>query len=148
MNRFLLMALLLLAGVGYACGPLSRSAEPEERRVVAGDSVDAVLEVVVREGVELVLRVTNNTPAKVELLFPSGQTHDFAVVDSADREVWRWSEGRMFTQALQNRILDANGSLRMNAAWRTSIPPGRYAAIATLLSENKPREKRVEFEVR
>jgi hypothetical protein len=28
------------------------------------------------------------------------------------------------------------------------IPPGRYVAIASLLSENKPVEERVEFQVR
>jgi hypothetical protein len=54
----------------------------------------------------------------------------------------------MFTQAMQNRILDADGALVIDAAWRSPIPPGRYVAIATLLSENKPLEERVEFEVR
>jgi hypothetical protein len=148
MNRLVLSALLLLAGVAYACGPRGRSAEPEGSRIVTGDSLDAVLEVKVRDGIEFALRVTNHTAAKLELLFPTGQTHDFAVVDLAGREMWRWSEGRMFTQAFMNRILDTNGTLRMGATWRSSVPPGRYTAIATVLSENRPLEERVEFEVK
>lgn len=115
---------------------------------MTGDSLAAVLEVKVENGVRFALRVTNNTPSKLELLFPSGQTHDFVVVDSAGQEVWRWSEGRMFTQVLQNRVLDTNGTLAIDAAWQSTVPPGRYIAIASLLSENKPLEQRVEFEVR
>ena len=71
------------------------------------------------------------------------------MVDSLGREVWKWSEGRMFTQALQNKVLESNGSVAWNASLRaTAIPPGRYTAVAFLLSENKPLEQRVEFEVR
>ena len=147
MPRFSLIALALVP-LFSACGPFSRSAEPERRKPVTGDSLAAVLEVKVQNGVQFALRVTNNTPAKLELLFPSGQTHDFVVVDSAGREVWRWSEGRMFTQVLQNRVLDTNGILAIDAAWHSRVPPGRYIAIASLLSDNKPIEQRVEFEVR
>jgi hypothetical protein len=148
MTRPTLLAAILLSGLAFGCGPFSRTAEPERRKSVSGDSLAATLEVQVRNGVEFALRVTNNTSGKFEFLFPSGQTHDFVVVDTAGREVWRWSEGRMFTQAMQNRILDADGALVIDAAWRSPIPPGRYVAIATLLSENKPLEERVEFEVR
>jgi hypothetical protein len=34
------------------------------------------------------------------------------------------------------------------AAWRAEVPPGRYTAIASLMSENKPIEQRTSFEVR
>lgn len=152
MNRSILSALLLSASVAYACGPRARSAEPEREKIVAAASkglpIGAALDVRIRDGIEFALRVTNNTPGKVELLFPSGQTHDFAVIDSVGREVWRWSEGRMFTQALQNKVLESNASVSWAAAWRFEVPPGRYVAVASLLSDNKPLEERVEFEVR
>jgi hypothetical protein len=144
-----LLTALLISALAYGCGPFSRPADPERRKPVSSEPLAAELEVKVGNGVELALRVTNNTTGKLELLFPSGQTHDFTVVDSTGREVWRWSEGRMFTQIVQNRILDSNGgTLAIDAAWRSTIPPGRYVAIASLLSENKPLEERVEFEVR
>src|SRR5688572_32398046 len=111
MNRTVLSSLILLAGVAFACGPRARSAEPERRKVVDGPPIAAALEVKIRDGIEIAFRVTNNTSRKLELLFPTGQTHEFVVVDSLGREVWRWSEGRMFTQALQNRILESSATL-------------------------------------
>lgn len=143
---------LLAVPLATACGPRSRSAEPERNDAVSGPPVAASLDVIVADGLELAFRVTNNAARKQELRFPSGQTHDFVVVDSAGREVWRWSEGRMFTQSLQNRILESNASLTWQARWRPAggigLPSGRYVAIASLLSENKPLEQRVEFAVR
>jgi hypothetical protein len=148
MNRFVLSSLILLGAVAASCGPRARSAEPERRKVVEGPPVQATLNVKIRDGIEFDFRVTNNQTRKLELLFPSGQTHDIAVVDSLGREVWRWSEGRMFTQAFSNRVVEPLGDVAWRAAWRTDVPPGRYVAVATLMSENKPLEQRVEFEVR
>lgn len=150
MNRVLVSALILLATAGYACGPRSRHAEPERGRqkTVEGAPILAQLDVKIRDGIEFAFRVTNNEPRKVELLFPSGQTHDFTVVDSLGRNVWRWSEGRMFTQAFQNRFLESGESITYDAAWRATVPPGRYTAIASLLSENRPVEQRVDFDVK
>lgn len=116
--------------------------------MVEGPPVISRFDVKVRNGIEFDFRVTNNTERKLELLFPSGQTHDVAVLDSQGREVWRWSEGRMFTQAIQNKLLESGATLTWNAAWRAEVAAGRYVAVASLLSENKPVEERVEFEVR
>ena len=150
MNRSIHSALILTAGLAWACGPRARSAEPERGKVVVarpGSPIAAALDVKVADGVQFGFRVTNTAPGKVELLFHSGQTHDIVVVDSLGREVWRWSEGRMFTQALQNRVLESNGSVSWTAAWKSVVPPGKYVAIASLLSENRPLEERVEFQV-
>jgi hypothetical protein len=153
MNRSFASILLLVAAFAYACGPRARSAEPERRAPVDGPPFASSLDVNVGPSIGLAFHVTNNSARKLELRFPTGQTHDFVVVDSLGREVWRWSEGRMFTQALQNRIVDSYDTV----TWETSmhlemagepVPPGRYVAIASLLSENKPVEERVEFQVR
>ena len=148
MNRLVVLALILLATVAYACGPRARSAEPEQRKTVEGPPIISRLEVKQRDGIEFAFRVTNNEPRKIELLFPSGQTHDFVVVDSLGRNVWRWSDDRMFTQAYQNKFLESGETVTYEGAWRSEIPPGRYVAIASLRSENKPIEERVSFEVR
>ena len=148
MNRIVVSALILLASVAYACGPRARATETEQRKTVEGPPIISTLDVKIRDGVEFTFRVTNNERAKIELLFPSGQTHEFTVVDSLGRNVWRWSEGRMFTQAFQNKFLESGASVTYEAAWRAEVPPGRYVAIALLMSENKPVEQRTTFEVR
>ena len=148
MNRSVISALLLAAVVTYACGPRARSAEPERKKAVDGPPIAVSFDVRIRDGIEFDFRVTNNTPRKLELLFPTGQTHELVVVDSLGREVWRWSAGRMFTQSIQNKLVESSATLGWQAAWRSEVPAGRYVAIASLLSENKPLEERVAFEVR
>jgi hypothetical protein len=148
MNRLVALSLLLLGTVAYACGPRARSSEPERRKVVEGPPIISNFDVKIRDGIEFDFRVTNNTDRKLELLFPSGQTHEVVVVDSVGREVWRWSEGRMFTQAIQNKLLESSAALGFTAAWRAKVPPGRYVAIGSLLRENKPIAERVEFDDR
>jgi hypothetical protein len=98
--------------------------------------------------VRLALVVTNVGSKHAELDFPSGQSYDFVVVDSAGHEVWRWGQGRMFTQSVQNHQLGTHDTMRVSEAWspaKMSAKPGRYTAIATLNSTNYPVEERAEF---
>lgn len=90
----------------------------------------------------LVLRVTNDTRRMVELRFPDGQTHDFVVFDTAERAVWRWSDGRMFTQALRTRAVGVGESVEYADSWPARAPSGRYTVVATLRSETHPLEAR------
>src|SRR5439155_27036806 len=91
------------------------------------------------------LRVTTTTAKRVGLNFASGQAYDFIVVDAAGREVWRWAEGRIFTQSVQNKLLGKGEGLTINAKWAPA-KTGKYAAIAVLRSTNYPLQERVEFE--
>ena len=147
--------LLCAAVLAFACGP----------RASTGDSAGAIrtsrarssapngpalvsrLVVVVKNGVAMDFRVMNAGTKRLEVNFPSGQTHEVVVVDSQGREVFRWSRGRMFTQSLQNKVLHASDTLDYDAVWENA-PAGKYTAIATLASENFPMEQRAEFVVR
>ena len=91
--------------------------------------------------------VVNEGKKKLELNFADGRTHDVVVLDSLGREVWRWSEGRLFTQAMQNKVLRTSDSLRYEESWR-GAKPGHYIAVATLASANFPVTQRIEFTVR
>lgn len=94
--------------------------------------------------VRFTLAVSNDSRKRVELDFPDGRTHDFIVLDSTGREVWRWSAGRMFTQGMRNRLLDARDSAVYAERWH---PPhgGAFVLVAQLHSENYPVRQRVEF---
>ena len=95
------------------------------------------------------LHVVNSAKKNVELTFPSGQTHDFVVADSVGREVWRWSEGRMFTQALRNKLLGKGETLELVETMKRDkpLPAGRYTARAVLTSRNFPITREAEFTV-
>lgn len=99
------------------------------------------------EGVRFDFRVTNAGGPKVEMNFPSGQTHEVFVLDTLGREVWRWSKGRMFTQLLQNKILRTDDTLAYGERWKDA-PRGQYVAVARLASSNYPIEQRTAFVVR
>ena len=93
------------------------------------------------------LHVANTGGKRAEVQFPSGYTHDFVVLDSTGREVWRWAKGRLFTQTVQNRHLKSGDSFRFAERWADAAP-GTYTVIATLRSANYPVEERSAFVLR
>ena len=158
--------LLLAAAIAVACGPRSHASTPEPSATAATvaavaaaphtathghhvvpnePKLDSRLEVNVRDGVALALRVTNVGEKHLELQFPTGQTHDFAILDATGREVWRWSEGRMFTTALQSHVLESTESATYEDRWDAAAHHGAFVAVATLSSSNFPVEARVPF---
>lgn len=146
---FLFVSVLVLA---FACGPRPRGndgvAIPHSARAQhQGAALAASLDVRVNDRVNFGFKVLNTSDKKLEVNFPSGQTHELVVLDSLGREVWRWSAGRMFTQTLQNKVLRQSDSLEYDASW-PGAPSGRYVAVATLASANYPMEQRTEFVVR
>jgi hypothetical protein len=150
----LILLLLALAVLAYSCGPHTPSSESSEpgsqapqRRATNGLAIASSLGVEVRDQVGFTFHVTNNAAKRLELTFPSGQTHDIVVLDTLGREVWRWSEGRLFTQSIQNKVLDTSETLTYEAEWTPGELRGRYVAEASLMSQNHPLKKRVEFSV-
>ena len=145
--------LLCAAVLAFACGPRASTGDSagavhasRARAATTGPALVSSLDVHVKDGVAMAFRVVNAGSKRLEVNFPSGQTHEVVVVDSLGREVFRWSKGRMFTQSLQNKVLHASDTLDYDAVWRNA-PAGKYTAIATLASENFPMEQRMEFVV-
>jgi hypothetical protein len=140
------LVLLIASGLALAYAAPSSSSSPGTvgRLAIGGDTIAASLDVAVGDEVEFTFHVTNSSAKRVELRFPSGKTHDVVVLDAQGREVWRWSRGRMFTQAMQNKVLAASDTLTFTESWRPE-QPGAYTAVASLLSENFPAEGRAGF---
>jgi hypothetical protein len=149
-----------LLGIAYAFSPRAHNvervavaatvasvatvtAEPAPMPTRVGDSLMRG-DVVVRMSTprEVVLRVTNTGRKLAELRFPDGQTHEFVVRDAAEREVWRWSAGRMFTQALRTRPIDGGETVEFRESWPGALPGGTYTVVAQLRSQNHPLEVR------
>jgi hypothetical protein len=147
----LIAPLLCASALAFACGPFSHSQELEPAPAHAavdttGKSIVATLGVRVGSSVEVALEVANAADHRVELRFPAGQTHDLAILDAAGREVWRWSEGRMFTQAVQTKLLGAGEKTSYGERW-TPPTSGSYTVVASLTSDNYPVELRQGFTV-
>lgn len=115
------------------------------RRNMDGKLVPSLNVVRVGEQVRFAFHVANAGSRRVEVKFPSGQTHDIVVLDSAGNELWRWAEGRMFTEARQYRSIGGGDSLLLEDGWDRPSARGKLVAVATLKSTNYPIEHRVEF---
>ena len=152
-NR-LILPLLVAASVAFARGSFTHDNAANTTKHRSTKTVDALgttLDVNVdaknidEEAVSFALHVGNNTKKMVELRFPNGQTHEFVVIDELGKEVWRWSTGRMFTQAMRNKLLKGREETVFEERWITKGMRGKYTAIAILRSENHPVETSVEF---
>ncbi len=149
MNGKITFALLSIGVLAFACGrpraveSLSNVHATKSR----GPALTPSLAVNTSDGVRFDFVVSNTGNKKLEVNFPSGQTHDVIVLDSLGREVWRWSNKRMFTATLQNKVLREHDTLTFNDEW-SNAAPGRYTAVARLASMNYPMEQRAEFVVK
>ena len=172
MNTRIFIPVLCVGAVVFACGPRTRedasvkqsgvavaaaTPAPKPRATTTTTAsrsdretpIDAEL-LVHPQGasVRLALHVENTGKKSVELTFPTGQTHDFVVLDTLGRELWRWSRDRMFTQTLRNRLLGRGETLNLEETWRTAtLAPGTYVARATLKSQNYPVQQEKRFTV-
>lgn len=155
MNGRVPFSLLCAAALAFACGPRPRTeASAASRTSRASHSKKNVeahlspsLDVRVEDGVRFAFTVVNDGDRKLEVNFRDSRTHDVVVLDASGKEVWRWSAGRMFTQAMQNKVLRTDDALRYEESWDAPAR-GKYTAVAMLASSNYPVEQRVEFEVR
>ena len=107
----------------------------------------------VEEGFAFTLTITNEGEDTVELSFRSGQRFDVVVervqdtdgeADDEDGEVdsevvWRYSDGRMFTQALGRETLESGESRTYEATWEDPTA-GEYEVRGTVTAENVDAE--------
>jgi hypothetical protein len=94
--------------------------------------LDATLAVTTDGEVAFALTVENVGDDAVSLSFRDGQRAEF-VAEKPDggEAVWRWSDGRMFTMAVESDELAPGASTTYEAAW-PDPPSGEYVARAWL----------------
>jgi len=165
MNTRLLISLLCAGAVALACGSLTRHDAPATHVAAshvatpkhvahnaapsAAPNVNGNFAVNVEpHALHFALKLTNDGKKHVELSFPSGQQYDFAVLDSVGREVYRWGAGRMFTQSVQNKLIEGEDTMHIDERAELTLPHGKYIAVATLRSSNFPISQRSAFELR
>lgn len=98
------------------------------------------------QGVTMGINVQNNTGREETLRFPSGQRYDFWITED-DREVWRWSEGMLFTQAVETLEIPGGSGESFGETWRAD-ESGELTVHAELMAEGFTGELTGEVEVR
>ncbi|HYZ84425.1 MAG TPA: BsuPI-related putative proteinase inhibitor [Bryobacteraceae bacterium] len=92
------------------------------------------------------LLLRNDTGSPLPLQFRDGQTFDLVVRDGEGNELYRWSAGKQFTQALRSESIEGERQ------WGAMIPvpdaPGTYTLEGFLTSTNASYRSSLAFEVK
>lgn len=100
------------------------------------------------ETVTVTLAVTNPTDERITVSIGSGLQYDFIVQDVPGAELWRWSRGRAFTQALTSLTLQARETRSFTERWDqrsnagSLVAPGTYTVTGVLATI--PNERRTD----
>lgn len=94
------------------------------------------------EIVPIRISVTNTGSKTVTLTFPTAQKQDFTAADGSGAEIWRWSAGRTFAQAVTEMKVEPGATYnffgRIDAG---ALPPGQYKVSGWLLAQELFEEK-------
>ncbi|WP_254862211.1 BsuPI-related putative proteinase inhibitor [Halovivax gelatinilyticus] len=97
------------------------------------------------DGITFTLVVTNEGDEPITARFSNGCRVDVAVTDDGG-EIWRYTDGRMFTQVLGEETFEPGESRRFDVQWRDP-EPGSYAADGELTAQNRTCTATTEFSV-
>jgi Intracellular proteinase inhibitor/Immunoglobulin-like domain of bacterial spore germination len=94
------------------------------------------------EGVEIQLKLYNNSDRDIDITFPTSQMFDFTIKNNEGKVFHRYSEGKSFLQALQTIHLKKGETKVWKERWNYTqggkrVPEGDYTIEALLMGEEK-----------
>lgn len=107
--------------------------------------LEGSLHVTVGDDVRFEFVVENTGDDPIEVTFRDGGQADYVVYQEGD-EVWRWSDGRMFTQMLQPATFAPGDEAVFEETW-PQPDPGSYTAEAMLRVDEVDVSARTPFSV-
>ncbi len=145
LKKWFIAAALLLIAAG--CGseeaePVNGSDGSGEKQVAPGGLAVLGEAKPGKESVHFTVTLTNNGDKEAEIEFTSGQKFEVTVADPDGNEIYRYSDGRMFTQALETITLKPGESKSWSDEWKTEqAPAGNYkAALSVTASKINGKE--------
>lgn len=146
-GKMVVVAVLASLVAGACAGSNGEQADPA-MGFAGADGLAGTMEVKVSESsVRLVLHVTNTGDSPIELNFNTSQRYDFVVETTTGEEVWRWSDGMSFLQALSTETLPAGESWEVEAVWDPGDRAGEYVATGVLTARDRDLRQRARFEL-
>ncbi len=139
---------LLLLATGVAETGSAASAPPELFLTVRTDKPAYQS----HEVIAIALVVLNQGTSPLRLTTPTSQQFDIYLCQN-EQIVWRWSQGRMFAQALAQIVLEpAQPQIYVAKLDPKTLPaalkPGPYQLVGLLRSNDNPRSKPWEITIR
>lgn len=100
---------------------------------------------------KIAITLTNHSNEIKKLEFPTSQKYEIIITDENNQEVYRYSEGKMFTQALEYAIIKQGESIKWEEIWDYSnkeITPGVFEVqISIIPANNKELTKKESIEI-
>jgi hypothetical protein len=124
---------------------LHRWPENYIRRDSTAAMLDGELAIETGQPVKFTFTVTNTGDNPVSLQFRDACKADFVVSEDSE-EHWRWSQGRMFAQVLQETSLAPGEEETFEATW-DDPETGTYTGRAELEAANQTCEAETTFSV-
>lgn len=98
------------------------------------------------ENVTFTITFANDAEEPVDFTFSSGQKFEIVVRDASGQEVYRFSEGKMFTMALETLKLEAGESVTFQDVWEykkdgVNLESGEYKVTASVIPTEINGEK-------
>jgi hypothetical protein len=110
--------------------------EKEGEVKVEIDELELMVDVnVLRNQAEFIITLINNSSETKKLEFSSSQKYEIIVTDQNNQEVYRYSDGKMFAQALESTIIKPAESVKWEEIWE-GIKPGEYEVEVSILSND------------
>lgn len=94
------------------------------------------------------LTVTNHSKESITLHCKDSQRFDIVVQDSSGKEIWRWSQDRMFAQMLGEETIGPAESKEYTAVFAGSLAPATYRASGLVVCATPPYSASALFTVR
>lgn len=139
----MMVAAVLVAGCAGSAGEVGDS-----RGGALMDDVAATMEVKLQgDSVRLLLHVTNTGEDPLEFTFPSSQRYDFVVRDGSGEEVWRWSDGMAFAQAISHATLEPGETWDFDVVWEPGSRTGHYEVVGRVTATEHDLQQSAAFEL-
>jgi hypothetical protein len=142
------MRLGTLLAAALFVGACAGSGEHDEPGMNLGEDPDVAASMEVKvsgDSVRLILHVTNSGVEPVRLSFPTSQRYDFVIETPEGDEVWRWSDGMSFLQALSQETLAPGDSWDMEAVWDPGEREGEFVATGEITARERELRQRATF---
>ncbi|MFD2216335.1 BsuPI-related putative proteinase inhibitor [Metabacillus endolithicus] len=144
---FFILVIFFLTGCSLEDRSEAESIVPEtEVKEVKNGELDLNVSIFSeKQTIKFIITLMNNTNEMKKIEFPTSQKYEIVIKNKKGEEVYRYSKGKMFTQAIETALIKSGESMEWEEIWEYStLSPGVYTAEITILAPDTVKLKKEE----
>ncbi|PGT81987.1 MULTISPECIES: BsuPI-related putative proteinase inhibitor [Bacillaceae] len=144
---FFILVIFFLTGCSLEDRSEAESIVPEtEVKEVKNGELDLNVSIFPeKQTIKFIITLMNNTNEMKKIEFPTSQKYEIVIKNKKSEEVYRYSKGKMFTQAIETALIKSGESMEWEEIWEYStLSPGVYTAEITILAPETVKLKKEE----